>query len=102
MSSSASLPPPQTPVTSVTQGRLWLLCSLLTIPPPHLPVAIIPGYFIVLCKDLAHILASGSWTFAQMFFLNSYGQIQDVTIHRYLLQMRLQFFGLPIREESPG
>lgn len=34
MSSSASLPPPQIPVTSVTQGRLWLLCSQHPLPWP--------------------------------------------------------------------
>lgn len=37
------------------------LAPVLTTPPP---MAIIPGYFIVLSNDLAHILASGSWTFA--------------------------------------
>lgn len=37
------------------------LAPVFTTPPP---MAIIPGYFIVLSNDLAHILASGSWTFA--------------------------------------
>ena len=99
MSSFASLPPPpQIPVTSVTQGRLWLLCS--QSPPPsrghhswilHRPLqrsSSHPGLWFL---DLR------SNVFPKLLWSNTRCHHSQVS-----LANEASVFGLPIRGKSPG